>query len=147
MNLQWIASSVILCPLDTVCHFVMTTAVRFSIILVLQMGLRKSKNMNKTCYWSSAGNDIKSKSVGHWNTRSFFSCWAPSLLVGPRVSEYAEFYAYEWGRLDIRSWLYVNCSKDALTFFWAGDDNMMEGKFWEDEPPMPLCKMDHGKSC
>lgn len=35
MNLQWVAGSVILSTLDTVCHFVMTTAMRFGIILVL----------------------------------------------------------------------------------------------------------------
>ena len=65
MNLQWVAGSVTLSTLDTVCHFVMTTAMRFGIILVLQMGLRKSNNMNEFCHWSSTGTDIKSESVGH----------------------------------------------------------------------------------
>lgn len=33
----------------------MRTAVRFGIFLVLQMGLRKSNNMNKICHWPSTG--------------------------------------------------------------------------------------------
>lgn len=65
MNLQWIAGSVILGTLDTVCHFVMTTAVKFGIILILRMGLRKSNNMNKIFHWSGTGTDLKSKPVGH----------------------------------------------------------------------------------
>lgn len=54
MNFHRVTGFVILGTLDTFCHFVMTTTVRFGIILVSLLGLRKSNDMNKICHWSSA---------------------------------------------------------------------------------------------